>query len=278
MLKLMWKSILNFLLKGGIQVKVIAINNNKGGTLKSTTATNLAGVLATEGHKVLIIDSDNQANVALSFGVNPDELNYGLYSVLIEQLDPVEAIINVHENIDILPANDDLIQFDWEVIGNKNKYKEPFLIMEYTCEVLREQYDYIIIDTPPSLSLMVGNVFAFADGVLIPFSPESYSMRSLMKVLDTISNFGYTFNPDLKLLGVVATMVNYQTTLHQYVLQETRKYCDENDIRLFDTYIPRSIRFASSVAFQGKPATLLEKRNDMASNYFELWKEIKGNE
>ncbi|MCI2257263.1 ParA family protein [Domibacillus sp. PGB-M46] len=259
-------------------MKVIAINNNKGGTLKSTTATNLAGVLATEGHKVLIIDSDNQANVALSFGVNPDELNYGLYSVLIEQLDPVEAIINVHENIDILPANDDLIQFDWEVIGNKNKYKEPFLIMKYTCEVLREQYDYIIIDTPPSLSLMVGNVFAFADGVLIPFSPESYSMRSLMKVLDTISNFGYTFNSDLKLLGVVATMVNYQTTLHQYVLQETRKYCDENDIRLFDTYIPRSIRFASSVAFQGKPATLLEKRNDMASNYFELWKEIKGNE
>lgn len=259
-------------------MKVIAVNNNKGGSLKTTTATNLAGVLASEGHKVLVIDSDNQSNVALSFGVNPDDHEFGLYSVLIEHLDPAEAIINVHENIDILLSNDDLINFDWEVIGNKNKYKEPFLIMKNTCSDLRKEYDYILIDTPPSLSLMVGNVFTFADAVIIPFSPESYSMRSLIKVLDTISAFGQTYNSDLTLLGVVATMVNYQTTLHQYVLQETRKYCDENDIRLFDTYIPKSIRFASSVAFQGKPSTLLEKKNDMADNYFELWKEIKENE
>lgn len=259
-------------------MKVIAINNNKGGSLKSTSAVSLAGVIATEGKRVLLIDSDNQSNVALSFGQNPDDYEVGLYSVLIEGLDPAEAIVSVHENIDILPSNDDLIQFDWEVIGNSGKYPAPFEIMKNTCESLKDKYDYIIIDTPPSLSLMVGNVFTFADSVLIPFSPESYSMRSLMKVLDTISAFSTSFNPDLKLLGVVATMVNYQTTLHQYVLQETRKYCLENDIKLFDTYIPRSIRFASSVAFEGKPATLSEKKNDMAANYFELWKEIEEDE
>lgn len=256
-------------------MKVIAVNNNKGGSLKTTTSTNLAGVMATEGYKVLIIDSDNQANVALSFAVNPDEVEYSLYSVLIEGLDPVEAIINVYENIDILPANDDLLRFDWEVIRNPKKYPKPFEIMKKTCEELKEKYDYILIDTPPSLALMVGNVFTFADSVIVPFAPESYSMRSLVKVLQNVYDFIHTDNPDLKLIGVVPTLVKYQTRLHQSVLQDTKQYCDENDIRLFETHIPHSIRFASSIAYEGKPATISEKRTPAAEYYYELWKEIK---
>lgn len=259
-------------------VKVIAVNNNKGGSLKTTTATNLAGVLASEGNKVLIIDSDNQSNVSLTFGKNPDEFDAGLYDVLIEELPPHLAIVNVHENLDILPSNDDLIGFDFEVIGNSQKYKKPFAIMRNACSQLKDHYDYILIDTPPSLSLMVGNVFAFADSVLIPFSPESYSMRSLVKVLGTIDDFKAQFNPDLQVLGVVGTMVNFQTILHQQVMQETRRYCLESEIHLFDAYIPRSIRFASSVAFENVPATLTQKSNDVANSYYELWKEIKEHE
>ncbi|OMP66329.1 ParA family protein [Domibacillus epiphyticus] len=259
-------------------MKVIAVNNNKGGSLKTTTATNLAGVLASEGKKVLIIDSDNQSNVSLTFGKNPDDFDVGLFDVLIEGLLPEEAIVNVYENLDILPSNDDLIGFDFEVIGKGKKYKTPFTIMKDTCSRLKEEYDFILIDTPPSLSLMVGNVFAFADSVLIPFSPESYSMRSLVKVLGTIDDFKEQFNPYLKVLGVVGTMVNFQTILHQQVMQETRKYCSESEIHLFDAYIPRSIRFASSVAYENVPATLHKKSNDVANSYFELWKEIKENE
>lgn len=259
-------------------MRVIAINNNKGGSLKTTTATNLAGVLAAEGKRVLIIDADNQSNVALSFGKNPDEFEVSLYDVLINQLEPKKAVQNVYENLDILPANDDLIGFDFEVIGKSKKYRAPFSIMQKTCSSLRDDYEYILIDTPPSLSLMVGNVFAFADSVLIPFSPESYSMRSLVKVLGTIDDFKEQFNPELRVLGVVGTMVNFQTILHQEVMQETRRYCAESQIHLFDSYIPRSIRFASSVAYEKVPATLAKKSTDIAKSYFELWKEIKENE
>lgn len=256
-------------------MKVIAVNNNKGGSLKTTTATNLAAVVAKEGHKVLIIDTDNQSNVALTFGVNPDKLEYGLYSVLNEGLDPSEAILNVYENIDLLPATDALLNFEWEVISKPKVYKRPFSIMKETCESLKERYDYVFIDTPPALSLMVGNVFAFADSVLIPFSPESYSMRSLVKVLEVITGYSHSFNPELKLLGIVPTMVNAQTTLHQFVLQETREYCEKNELQLYDTYIPRSIRFASSVAYEKLPVVLSKKANEIGQTYTELWKEIQ---
>lgn len=256
-------------------MKVIAVNNNKGGSLKTTTSTNLAGVLASQGKKVLVIDADNQSNVTLTFGGNPDDLQVSLYDVLIEGLSPEKAIINVHNNLDVLPSNDDLIGFDFEVIGNREKYEQPFNIMKEACTKLRDKYDYIFIDTPPSLSLMVGNVFNFADSVLIPFSPESYSMRSLVKVLGTIRDFKHQFNPSLNVLGVVATMVNFQTVLHQQVMQETRRYCLENEVKLFDVYIPRSIRFASSVAYESLPAVLAKKTNDVANSYFELWKEIE---
>ncbi|WP_139377028.1 MULTISPECIES: ParA family protein [Halobacillus] len=257
---------------------VICINNNKGGSLKTTTATNLAGVLATEKKKVLIIDADNQSNVALTFGFNPDnDFEQGLYNVLLEETDPKEVIVKAHDYIDILPANDDLVGFDFGVIGDRDQYPEPFTIMKKTCAKLKNEYDYIFIDTPPSLSLMVGNAFTFADEVLIPYNPESYSMRSLIKVLQTIEDFKEQYNPDLNLLGVFATMVNYQTTLHQEVMQETRRYAIENGVKMFDTYIPSTIRFASSVAYDNLPATL-GKNIQKANVYFELWKEINEDE
>lgn len=260
--------------------RVICVNNNKGGSLKTTTATNLAGVIALTGQKVLIIDADNQSNVALSFGLNPDRLGYGLFDVLVNGVNPSLAIQKVHEFIDILPSNDDLIGFDFEVIGKAYKYKEPFALMKTTCGILRNHYDYIFIDTPPSLSLMVGNAFGFADEVLIPYSPENYSMRSLTKVIKTINEFKGDINPDLKLMGIVATMVNFRTNLHSEIIQATRKYAYENDLKFYDTYIPHTVRFASSVAYEGVPATLSENGKDRikAEAYFELWKEMISNE
>ena len=254
---------------------IICINNNKGGSLKTTVTTNLAGVLASQGKKVLIIDTDNQSNVAMTFGHNPDDYNYGLFDVLVDGLPAEHAIINVHENIDILPATDDLVAFDFEVIGNNEQYPFPFHIMKDKCSHLKSQYDYILIDTPPSLSLMVGNVFTFADKVLIPFTPETYSMRSLVKVVSALNEFKATHNPNIELLGVVATMVKAQTTLHTGVMQETRKFAHENDLKMFESFIPNTVRYASAVAFDRLPATLLEKRNDKAEVYFDLWKEIE---
>ncbi|EEM44766.1 MULTISPECIES: ParA family protein [Bacillus] len=256
-------------------VPVICVNNNKGGSLKTTTTVNLAGVLAEKKKKVLIIDCDNQGNIALSFGQNPDKYNLTIYDVLVGDCATEEAIVKVHKYIDIIPSNDNLVGFEFEVIRNRDKYINPFLLMKVACVDLQKKYDYIIIDTPPSLGLMVGNVFAFADGILIPFNPEQFSMRSLVKVTQTIQEFKEQYNNDLEILGVLGTLVDSRTSLHSDVLQSTRKYCLENNIRVFETVIPRTVRHASSIAYENVPATLSKKFKDAGQCYFELWKELE---
>lgn len=267
--------------------KTIAISTNKGGVLKTSLTVNLAGVYAKKG-KVLIIDADNQGDVALSFGINPDRLENNLYNVLVDELDYHEAIYNVAENIDILPSNDEMEFFEFDILTNIKKYNNPFFLIKNRLKGIIDEYDYILIDTPPSMGLVHGNVLCFADDVLIPFQPESYSMRSLIKVLKSISTFKQEHNPYLNVLGVVGTLVDGRTVLHSQILQECRKYCMEHNIKMFDTVIPKSIRFPASIAFEKMPATLSEEpkfikkvmktftkeKNDVVSTYFELEREI----
>lgn len=253
--------------------KMITITTNKGGVLKTSLSTNLAGVYSRKG-KTLIIDTDNQGNVALSFGVNPDELDNTLYDVLLDGLDYHKAIYNVEKNIDILPSNDDMTFFDFDVLTNIKDYPRPFDLLKNSLRGIENEYDYILIDTPPNLGLVHGNVLCFSNDVLIPFQPENYSMRSLVKIIKSIFQFKKEQNPKLNILGVVGTLVDTRTNLHTDVLQECRRYCSENNIKMFETVIPRSIRFASSVAYEGKPATLTDKNNELVQSYFELEREI----
>lgn len=263
---------------------IIAVNNNKGGVLKTTVVTNLAGVLAYYKKKVLIIDADNQSNVALSFGENPDEFRTSLYDVLIGGVPPEDAIQKVHKYIDILPSNTDLVSFEFDVIGNPKKYPEPFTIMKNALEHLKEQYDYIFIDTPPSLSLMNGNVFSFADKVLIPFEPEKYSMRSLIAVVNTIKDFKEDINPDIEIIGIMGTKVVYNANLHSDILQQTRKFGFENNLPVFETLISRTVEYATSVGYDLLPVTLAKRPyHEKAMPFHQIWKEIenqlqKGNE
>lgn len=193
------------------------------------------------------------------------------------------AIINVYEDkktngsIDILPSNDELTFFDFDIIGNQKKYKRPFYLLRDNCKHLEKHYDYIIIDTPPSLSLMVGNVLCIADSVLIPFQPESYSMRSLTKVLEAIKQFKDNHNNKLEVLGVVGTMVDTRTVLHSEILQNTRKYCLDNGIKMFDESINKSVRYASSVAYDSLPLTLSDSKNKAAQTYNNLVEEMFNN-
>lgn len=256
---------------------VIAISTNKGGVLKTSITTNLAGALATEGQKVLIIDTDNQGNVLLSFGLNPDDQENTIYDVLLGEIRPDEAIINVHEYIDVIPANDDMSFFELDCLTNSKDYPEPFMQLKKAMAKLEKQYDYILIDSPPTLGLVQGNVLAFVDQVLIPFQPEAYSMRSLIKIIKAINGIKEKQNPKLTITGIVATLVDQRTTLHSEILQECRKFCLEHNLHMFDTVIPRSVRFASSVAYDRKPATLTDKNNPIIGAYFELLKEVKEN-
>lgn len=253
--------------------RIIAISTNKGGVLKTSLTTNLAGVLS-KTNRILIVDTDNQGNAALSFGKNPDQFERTIYDVLLEGIDPKKAICNVYENIDILPANDDMAFFEFDVLTEVDRYPEPFGLLKNALEPIQDDYDFILIDTPPNLGLTQGNVLTFADEVLIPFQPESYSMRSLVKILKSIDDFRDRYNPGLSVLGVVGTLVDTRTVLHSQVLQECRAYCFNNSIRMFDTIIPRTVRFASSVAYEGLPATLTDKNNALVASYFELAKEM----
>lgn len=253
--------------------RIIAISTNKGGVLKTSLTTNLAGVLS-KNNRILIVDTDNQGNAALSFGKNPDQFERTIYDVLLQGVHPKKAIYEVYKNIDILPANDDMAFFEFDVLTQVSKYPEPFSLLKNALEPIQDDYDFILIDTPPNLGLTQGNVLTFADEVLIPFQPESYSMRSLVKILKSIEDFRDRYNPGLSVLGVVGTLVDTRTVLHSQVLQECRAYCFNNSIRMFDTIIPRTVRFASSVAYEGLPATLTDKNNALVASYFELAKEM----
>jgi chromosome partitioning protein len=258
--------------------KIIAVSTNKGGVLKSSIVTNLAGVLSKEGKKVLIIDTDNQGNASVTFGKNPDKFELTLYDVLLEGIEPKKAIINVHKNIDILPSNDDMGFFEFDVISQMDKFKKPLSLLKNVIQEIRNLYDVILIDCPPNLGMILGNVLNISDEVIIPFQPEVYSMRSLQKILKQIDNFQEKHNPDLKVSGVVGTLVDSRTTLHSEVLQQCRKYCYEKNIKMFETIIPKSVRFANSVAYEKKPATLVEsKANNLINSYYSLYEEVFSN-
>lgn len=256
--------------------KVICVNNNKGGVLKTTTVTNLAGVIASYRKKVLIIDADNQSNVSVAFGKNPDDFRTSLYDVLMGNVPAEDAIYSAHEFIDVLPSNRDLLEFEFDVLSDTKKYPEPFFLMTDTLGHLNKYYDYILIDTPPSLGLMNGNVFTFADYVIIPSSPELFAYRSLIEVLDTIYMFKNKQNPALEVIGILPTLVKSRSNLHSQVIQETNKLASERGVPVFDTAITETVQFTNAILHSGVPATLLpEKKRDKANLYYDLWNEIQ---
>lgn len=254
--------------------KVIAISTNKGGSGKTSLVTNIAGVIGLK-KKVLIIDTDGQGNTSLAFGINPNKLDPTIYDVLMGEAKPEEAIINVGHNVDILPANGDMDFFDIEVLTDlKKSAGNPFFLMKKALGSLSDKYDYIFIDTPPALGLVVGSVLVYADEVIVPFIPTLYDVKGLVRLLGTIEDFKQKYNPNLSVRGVVGTMVESRTTLHTEMLEEAYKYCSSKGIKLYDNVIPRSIKFSAATAYDGKPAVWAEANNPLVRSYFKLTREI----
>ncbi|PEU86129.1 chromosome partitioning protein ParA [Bacillus cereus] len=254
--------------------KVISISQNKGGVLKTSLVVNLAGVLATQGKRILIIDTDNQGNSLVSFNQNPDKCHYTLYDVLVDGLPVQHAIMNVHKNIDVLPSNDDMSFFELDILPEIKKYPDPFGLLKNAMKDVINDYDCVFIDTPPNLGLVQANVLELATDVLIPFQPEVYSMRSLTKIIKVINKFKAKTNTELNILGVVPTLYDRRATLHEEVLQECRKFCLQNDIKVFETIIPKSIKFAKAIAYEKKPATLSKKKDNVVDLYIDLANEL----
>lgn len=266
--------------------KVIAVSSNKGGVLKTSVTTNLAGVIANKGKRVLIIDVDSQSNVALTFGQNPDEFKHKVKHTIFDlltadhtsefKLDPADAIMTVDKNIDLMATNDDMIAFEFTVLEDSHKFsfERRFFLLKEIIDELRELYDFILIDTPPNLGLTQGNVLTASDGILIPFQPETYSMRSLVKILQVFREFKEDNNSTLEIIGVVPTMVKENTMIHRNVIMMLRDYGQIHGIKIARNHIPNSIQYSASVGYDERPITVSKPKDKLSKVYFELVKEL----
>lgn len=255
------------------RAKVTAIFNNKGGILKSNLTANMAALYAQQGKKVLMIDMDSQANIPQIFGLDADEFNPNNYNVLVEGEHPKRAIVNVFDemkkehgeiievptvlkSVDILPSNDDMVMFEFDVLMNKAFHENYFKLLRGAVRELQGIYDYILIDSPPNMGIYAGNILTAADSVLIPFHPETLSKRSLMKTLQAVDKFRVAYNPGLEIIGIAATKVKMNTKSHKKNLKEAYDYADSKGIHMFKSYIPETVKGADAVDEECVPAVL----------------------
>ncbi|MFY9176489.1 MAG: AAA family ATPase [Caldicoprobacterales bacterium] len=248
--------------------KVFAIANQKGGVGKTTTNINLASGLANLGKKVLTIDIDPQGNTTSGLGIekdNPDLLS--IYDVLINQADIRKAIRQTQvENLDIVSSNLQLAGAEVElVLMDFREFK-----LKNAIESIRDMYDYIFIDCPPSLGLITINAFTAADGVLVPIQCEYFALEGLTQLLGTIQKVKQTSNPNLELEGVILTMFNARTNLSIQVVEEVKKYFRS---KLFTTIIPRNVRLGEAPS-HGLPIHLYDPKCVGAVAYAELAEEF----
>jgi chromosome partitioning protein len=221
--------------------KVISIANQKGGVGKTTTAVNLAAALP---KKVLLIDLDPQGSATISLGYDPDELEHTIYS-LIKEKSTIEQVILKTEYCDLIPANDDLSEFDMLILMNRDSFDPPYVLKNALGSIL-SKYDYVIIDCPPSKGLLTINALNVSTDVLIPLQCEYLATKGVTKMINTIENTKKHYNPELNLLGIVGTMFDMRTNLSSTILQSTRKHFYEQNLKVYDTIIKRLVRFAEA--------------------------------
>lgn len=243
--------------------------NQKGGVGKSTTAVNLAAYMAVAGHRVLLVDVDPQGNATTGVGVNKRQLEACIYHVLMNER-PIEEVIRPTEidGLEVAPATIDLAGAEIELVSALSREFR----LKRGLEPVRERYDYVIIDSPPSLGLLTLNGMAAADKVLVPIQCEFYALEGLSQLMRTIEMVREHLNPGLGITGVVLTMYDARTNLSQQVVEDVRSFF-AGRVRVFETLIPRNVRLTEAPSY-GKPIVLYDDQCRGAEAYRLLAEEV----
>ncbi|MBO6524908.1 MAG: ParA family protein [Balneolaceae bacterium] len=247
--------------------KVIAIANQKGGVGKTTTAINLAASLAAIEHPTLVIDIDPQSNTTSGLGIDSKTVTNSIYEVMIGSTDVNDAIRQTElDFLDLVPAHINLVGAEIEMIDREERER----ILKKAIADLRERYDFIVIDCPPSLGLLTINALTASDSIVIPVQCEYFALEGLGQLLNTIKIVRQHLNPELDIEGVLLTMYDTRTRLSNQVAEEVKRYFDD---RVFKSVIARNVRLAEAPSF-GKPALLYDSTSVGSKNYLALAREI----
>lgn len=253
--------------KGDFMGRIIAVANQKGGVGKTTTAINLAACLAEKGQKVLAIDIDPQGNMTSGLGINKKKCKYTTYDLVLGKCELKECLSkSVMKDVMVLPSNPDLAAAEIELIGVD---KKEFILKEHVDKV-REDYDYVVIDCPPSLNTLTVNALTTADTVLVPIQCEYYALEGLYQLMHTIELVKKRLNPSLELEGAVFTMFDSRTNLSLQVVENVRKNLKGN---IYNTIIPRNVKLAEAPS-HGLPIILYDSKCNGAEGYRALAEEV----
>lgn len=253
--------------------KIISMVNQKGGVGKTTTAINLSACLGFLNKKTLLIDLDPQGNASTGVGINKGDNKYSIYDVFIEKINIEQSIIKTeYKNLDIIPATINLAGVDIELLNRSNR--EPGFVktsqLKKHLEKIKDKYDFIMIDCPPSLGILTTNALTASDSVIIPVQCEFFALEGITQLLNTIMLVQKNLNPNLDIEGVLLTMFDSRTKLGLEVVNEIRGYFKE---RVYDTIIPRLVRISEAPS-HGKPINFYDPRSRGSDAYINLAKEV----
>ncbi|MBO1004163.1 ParA family protein [Pseudogracilibacillus auburnensis] len=247
--------------------KIIAITNQKGGVGKTTSTVNLGASLAQLGNKVLLVDIDPQGNATSGVGINKGDMDQCVYNILVEDLDAKEVCIPTEvENLSIIPATIQLAGAEIELVPTISREVK----LKKSLDAIKHNFDYILIDCPPSLGLLTINALTSADSVLIPVQCEYYALEGLSQLLNTIRLVQKHLNKQLMIEGVLLTMLDARTNLGIQVIEEVKMYFQD---KVYKSIIPRNIRLGEAPS-HGQPITVYDPKSKGAEVYLELAKEV----